>query len=149
VLPPPREVVLFLHALRLARRAQRIGRTPLPALVSALQQTRLLPAAVDPDAAFRATSRAVARGARWFGWLGVHTGFTGGAHWQPAVQNDVELVLGVRKGTGEAPIDGHAWVRVGGREFSLLGPAETEGEGYLAMTALPVRRSGAPPGGHG
>ncbi len=149
MLPPPREVVLFLHALRLARRAQRIGRTPLPALVSALQQTRLLPAAVDPDAAFRATSRAVARGARWFGWLGtclvkalVLSALLGD-------RDDVELVLGVRKGTGEAPIDGHAWVRVGGREFSLLGPAETEGEGYLAMTALPVRRSGAPPGGHG
>jgi len=53
----------------------------------------------------------------------------------------VELVIGVRKGTGASPIDGHAWVRVGGREFSLLGPAEAAGEGYATMTALPVRAS--------
>ena len=41
-------------------------------------------------------------------------------------------------GGGEMPVDGHAWVRVGARELSLLGPAEAEGEGYVAMTALPV-----------
>jgi hypothetical protein len=149
VLPPPREVVLFVHALRLARRAQAVGRTPLPALVSTLQGTRLLPAGVDPDAAFRATVRAVPRGARWFGWLGtclvkalVLSALLGD-------RDDVELVLGVRKGTGETPIDGHAWVRVGGREFSLLGPREAAGEGYLTVTALPVRRKGALPGPRG
>ena len=55
-----------------------------------------------------------------------------------ADHDGVELVLGVRKGEGEAPIDGHAWVRVGGRELSLLGPAEAAGEGYVTMTSLPV-----------
>jgi len=146
VRPSPREVVLFVHALRLARRAQDVGRTPLPALVSALQETRLLPAAVDPDAAFRATSRAVARGARWFGWLGTCLVKALVLSALLADRDDVELVLGVREGTGEAPIDGHAWVRVGGREFSLLGPREAAGEGYLTMTSLAVRRTGAPPG---
>ena len=61
-----------------------------------------------------------------------------------ADHDGVELVLGARKGTGASPIDGHAWVRVGEREFSLLGRTEAADEGYLTMTALPVR-SGPPP----
>lgn len=94
---------------------------------------------MDPDAALRATTRAVSRGARWFGWLGtclvkalVLSALLGG-------HDGVELVLGVRKGTGSSPIDGHAWVRVGRREFSLIGPREAAEEGYATMTALPVR----------
>ena len=49
----------------------------------------------------------------------------------------VELVIGVRRGSGASPIDGHAWVRVGGREFGLQGPSEASGEEYVTMTALP------------
>jgi hypothetical protein len=139
VVTSPREVVLFLHALRLARQAQAVGRVPLPELVTALARTRFLPAAVDPDAAFRATTRAVSRGTRWFGWLGTCLVKALVLSALLADHDGVELVLGVRKGTGTSPIDGHAWVRVDGREFSLLGPHEAEGEGYVTMTALPVR----------
>jgi hypothetical protein len=138
--PSPREIVLFLHALRLAGRAQAVRRTPLPELVGALPRSRFLPTGVDPDAAFRATTRAVSRGARWFGWLGTCLVKALVLSALVADRDGVELVLGVRKGTGASPIDGHAWVRVGGREFSLLGPAETAGEVYATMTALPVRR---------
>jgi hypothetical protein len=139
VVTSPREVVLFLHALRLARQAQAVGRVPLPELVTALARTRFLPAAVDPDAAFRATTRAVSRGTRWFGWLGTCLVKALVLSALLADHDGVELVLGVRKGKGASPIDGHAWVRVDGREFSLLGPHEAEGEGYVTMTALPVR----------
>jgi hypothetical protein len=138
--PSPRELVLFLHSLRLARRAQAVRRTPLPQLVAALAHTRFLPEGVDPDAAFRATARAVPRGGSWFGWLGTCLVKALVLSALVADRDGVELVLGVRKGTGAAAIDGHAWVRVGDREFSLLGPAETAGEVYATMTALPVRR---------
>jgi hypothetical protein len=138
VLPSPSEIVLFLHAFRLARKAQAIDRTPLPALVTALPRLRGLPRGVDPDDALTATLRATSRGIRWFGWRGtclvkalVLTALLADHH-------GVELVIGVRKGGSETPVDGHAWVRVGGREISLLGLAEAEGEGYLAITALPV-----------
>lgn len=140
MLPSPRDLVLFTHAFRLARRAQAVGRVSLPDLVAELPRTRFLPAAVDPEAAFRATTRAVSRGARWFGWLGTCLVKALVLSALLADREGVVLVLGVRPGTGESPIDGHAWVRVGDREFSLLGPREAEGEGYVTMTALPVTR---------
>ena len=137
--PSPRELLLFFHALRLARRAQAVGRTPLPELVVALPRTRFLPEGVDPDAAFRATTRAVSRGMRWFGWLGTCLVKALVLSALVADRDGVELVLGARKGTGASPIDAHAWVRVGGREYSLLGSAEAAEEGYLSVTAIPVR----------
>jgi hypothetical protein len=140
VVPSPREIVHFFHALRLARRAQAVGRTPLPELVTTLPKTPFLPANVEPDAALRATLRAVSRGARWFGWLGTCLVKALVLSALLADHEEVELVLGVRKGTGSSPIDGHAWVRVGRRELSLLGPSEANGEGYVTMTAVPVRR---------
>ena len=139
MVPSPREVLLFVHALRLARLAQAVGRTPLPELVATLPRTRFLPRKVDPDAALRATTRAVSRGSRWFGWLGTCLVKALVLSALVADQDGVELVLGARKGAGVAPIDAHAWVRVGGREFSLLGPAESAEGDYLALTAIPVR----------
>ncbi len=138
MVPPPRELLLFFHAFRLARRAQAIDRIPLPRLVVALPRLRGLPRGVGPDAALGATLRAVARGERWFGWRGTCLVKALVLSSLLADREGVELVIGVRKGEGETPIDGHAWVRVGDREFSLLGLAEAAGEGYLTMTALPV-----------
>lgn len=138
-MPPTREIVLFLHALRLARRAQAIGRTSLPDLVVRLPRLHGLPRRVDPDDALRATLRAVSRGERWFGWLGTCLVKALVLSALVADRQGVALVLGVRKGTGGSPVDGHAWVRVGDREISLLGPKEAEGEGYVTMTAFPVR----------
>lgn len=141
MLPSPRELLLFFQAFRLARRAQAIDRTPLPQLVVALPRLGGLPRDVDPEDALRATLRAVSRGERWFGWRGTCLVKALVLSSLLADREGVELVIGVRKGTGASPIDGHAWVRVGGREFSLLGPAEAAGEGYATMTALPVRAS--------
>lgn len=138
MVPSPRELNLFFHAFRLARCAQAIDRTPLPRLVVALPRLRGLPRDVDPDDALGATLRAVSRGERWFGWRGTCLVKALVLSSLLADREGVELVIGIRKGEGEAPIDGHAWVRVGGREFSLLGPAEAAGEGYVTMTALPV-----------
>lgn len=138
MVPSPRELNLFFHAFRLARRAQAIDRIPLPRLVVALPRLHGLPCDVDPDDALSATLRAVSRGERWFGWRGTCLVKALVLSSLLADKEGVELVIGVRKGEGETPIDGHAWVRVGGREFSLLGPAEAAGEGYVTMTALPV-----------
>jgi hypothetical protein len=137
--PSPREIALFLHALRLARRAQDVGRIPLPRLVTVLPRLSGLPRHVDADDALRATLRAVSRGERWFGWLGTCLVKALVLSALVADRQDVELVLGVRRGTGGAPVDGHAWVRVEGREISLLGSQEAEGEGYVTMTTFPVR----------
>lgn len=139
MVPSLRKVVLFSHAFRLARRAQSIDRTPLPDLVVTLPRLRGLPRNVHPDDALRATLRAVSRGERWFGWRGTCLVKALVLSALLADRDGVELVLGARKGQGPAPIDGHAWVRVGERELSLLGPREAAGEGYVKMTALSVR----------
>jgi hypothetical protein len=107
--------------------------------VTVLPRLGGLPRHVDADDALRATLRAVSRGERWFGWLGTCLVKALVLSALVADRQDVELVLGVRKGTGGAPVDGHAWVRVGSREISLLGPREAEEEGYLTLTVLPVR----------
>jgi hypothetical protein len=138
VVPSRRELVLFCHAFRLAQRAQAIDRTPLPRLVDALPRLRGLPRHVEPDAALRATLRAVSRGERWFSWRGTCLVKALVLSSLLADREGVELIIGIRKGEGETPIDGHAWVRVGDREFSLLGPVEAAGGGYLTMTTLPV-----------
>jgi hypothetical protein len=140
--PSLREVVLFAQALRLARRAQAVGTTPLPELVASLPPLRGLPAGIGVDEALRATLRAVSRGERWFGWLGTCLAKALVLSALLADRDDVVLVLGVRKGTGTAPIDGHAWVRVGEREISLLGPNEAAEAGYETLTTLPVRAGG-------
>lgn len=138
MVPSPRELNLFFHAFRLARCAQAIDRTPLPRLVATLPRLTGLPRDVEPDAALRATLRAVSRGERWFGWRGTCLVKALVLSSLLADHDGVELAIGIRKGEGATPIDGHAWVRVGDREFSLLGPAEAAGEGYVTMTALPV-----------
>jgi hypothetical protein len=140
VTPRPAELALFLQAARLARRAQAVGRTPLPALAALLPRTPFLPRNVDPDAALVATNRAVTRCERWFGWLGTCLVKALVLSALVADREGVALVLGVRRGTGAAPIDAHAWVRIGPREISLLGPHDARDEGYETMTAIAVRR---------
>lgn len=141
-MPGLRDLVLFAHALRLARRAQALGTTPLPELVASLPPLRGLPAGIGADEALRATLRAVSRGERWFGWLGTCLVKALVLSALLADRNRVEILLGVRKGTGTASIDGHAWVRVGEREISLLGPSEAADAGYETLTTLPVRVGG-------
>lgn len=143
-MPSSREIVLFLHALRLARAAQAIDRATLPDLVSRLPRLRGLPRGVDPDDALRATLRAVSRGERRFGWVGTCLVKALVLSSLLSDRADVALVLGVRKGEGPSPVDGHAWVTVGGRQISLLGAVEAEEEGYVTMTALPVRARRGP-----
>lgn len=142
-MPSLRELRLFLQAFRLARRAQDVRRVPLPRLVPRLAALRGRPRGVDPDEALRATLRAVSRGERWFGWLGTCLAKALVLSALLADRDDVVLVLGVRRGTGTTPIDGHAWVRVGEREISLLGPGEAADAGYETLTTLPVRGRGA------
>lgn len=146
--PSLREVALFLHALRLARRAQDVERLPVPAVVEALSRLRGVPRRVDPQAALRATLRATSRGERWFGWRGTCLVRALVLSALVAGRGKVELLIGVRRGEGEAAVDGHAWVRVDGAEVSLAGPAEAGDEGFAPVAAIPVthppqRRSAA------
>lgn len=140
VVPSPRDFRLFLHAFRLAHHAQDVRRRPLPALAAALPRLRGLPRGLDPDEALRATLRAVARGERWFGWLGTCLVKALVLSTLLSDRDAVELVLGFRPPDGSAALDGHAWVRVGSREISLLGARESAEEGYVRLHALPVRR---------
>ena len=141
-IPRPAETILFLHALRLAHRAQAVGRRPLPELAAALAGTPFLPRGVDAGAALAATLRAVSRGERWFGWLGTCLVRALVLSALLSDRDGVELVLGFRPPEPSAKLDGHAWVRLGEREFSFLGSAATADAGYLRLHALPVRRPG-------
>ncbi len=140
VVPSPRDLLLFLHAFRLAGHAQAVRRRPLPVLAASLPRLRGLPRGLDPDAALAATLRAVSRGERWFGWLGTCLEKALVLSTLLSDRDAVEVVLGFRPPEGSAALDGHAWIRVGSREISLLGPREAADEGYVRLHALPVRR---------
>ena len=118
----PRDVVLFLTALPMAKRAQIVTSKPLPAAVQmmAIAEGRV----VEPPRARAAAARACARYERWFGGLNscltrslVAGALLCGAH-------EVVLHVGFRPGTDELPVDGHAWLTVDGEVLDLTDPGD-------------------------
>lgn len=139
------EILLFLQACRLLLATRPLSRnTPIPRLADRLLAKRLLPGRVDPAAARLATARA----ARRLGWVpGLLTTclprslVTGTLL---ADRDDVELVIGVRRG-GEThhPLDGHAWLSVAGEPLEVLpgdDPHDPRGESYTEILRRPLRR---------
>lgn len=136
----PADLVLFLAALPLARRAQQVSCVPLPRLVAEMAAEGSGRSA-DPDRVLRAASRACARCARWFG--GVDTCLTrslvagallcGG-------DRAIELHVGFRPGRN-AVVDGHAWLMVDGVRLDAEQPGQ-HAEPYAEVLEIPFRQLG-------
>ncbi len=135
-----REVALFLHALRLSVKAQRIRRQAIGDVVARLVGTRLLPHRVSPGEANRAARRACLRVGRWAGGLNscLTRSLVAGA--LLADRDDVALHVGFRQAKPAPPHEGHAWVTLAGRNV-------TDGEGgdheppFAELLTFPLRRA--------
>jgi hypothetical protein len=146
--PRVREVVLFGHAWRLSRVAQRVGRVPLPVVAGEMGAAALLPRGSAPDEAWRAAVRAGTRVARR--GLRIDTCLTRSLVVGALLsdRDDVVLHVGFRPGAvgegGEASAvhDGHAWVTVAGREVTPAEAAPGHAGPFTEILRIPMRRPG-------
>ena len=123
----PVELALFLRALPLARRAQRVRAVPIHIVVEDLCHRGGGLTAFPVDRLARAADRASDRWHAWFGGLNtclVRSLVLGSLL---AGRGEVVLNLGFRPGDQAEPdLAGHAWVTVGGQPVG--------GDGQLAET---------------
>ncbi len=108
------DLLLFLKALGLARRAQRISAEPITLVVEGMWLHGGGNSRHSVDRLALATARATARRARWFGGLDtclIRSLVLGSLL---ADRQDVVLVIGFKPGAEEKAVDGHAWVTLAG-----------------------------------
>ena len=104
------EYALFLRALPLVRRAQKVRTEPLQQVIESLTDPRRSLARHSEDQLALAAGRATARWSRWFG--GIDTCLVRSLVFAAllAGRGEVVLHIGFRPGVSEADLDGHAWV---------------------------------------
>jgi len=134
----PVELALFVRALPLAWRAQRVRTLPVHAVVEDLCRWSAGLHEVSIERLARAADRAGARWNSWFG--GMNTclirALVLGA--LLADRGEVVLNLGFRRGDDPEPrLAGHAWVTVGGRPVGSDG--HLAGSGYTRVLEIPYR----------
>ena len=116
----PGDVVLFLKALPLARRAQRVRCAPLPEVVAAMGARGGRER--DPRRAQVAAGRACLRYGRWCGGLDTCLTRSLVAGAMLSDDHDVVLHVGFRPGSDDVPVDGHAWLTVDGEKMDAISP---------------------------
>jgi len=134
----PIDLLLFLRALGLARRAQRVSAESINRVVEDMTRRGGGNRRYSVDRLAQATARATARWARWFGGLDtclIRSLVLGS---MLADREDVALVIGFRPGVEDAAVDGHAWVTVAGRAVGSDGILAQND--YSRMTAVPFTR---------
>ena len=134
----PVDIALFLSALCLARRAQRVRRVPVPEVVQDIAARggggRDHPVPRVELAAVRASNR-------WRLWVGgfdtclIRSLVLGGLL---AGRGEVMLNIGFRPGEEQPSIDGHAWVTIDGNPVGADG--DLAGERYTRVLTLPFLR---------
>jgi hypothetical protein len=135
----PVDMALFLSALRLAWRAQRVRQVPVPDVVEAISLRGGGGWGFPVERLELAAARAVTRWRRWFG--GIDTCLTrslvlGGLL---AGRGEVMLNIGFRPGEEEPALDGHAWVTVDGNPLGADG--DLAGERYTRVLTEPFSRA--------
>ncbi len=134
----PVDILLFLSALKLARRAQRVRRVPVPDVVEDIAARsgggRDYPVPRVELAAVRAANR----WRRWFGGFDtclIRSLVLGGLL---ANRGEVMLNIGFRPGEDQPSIDGHAWVTVDGNRVGADG--DLAKERYTRVLTVPFLR---------
>jgi hypothetical protein len=138
VVKDPLDVGLFIRALLLARRAQRVRSAPIAEVVAEIVRSGGAGGLWPQSRVELAARRAVAGWRRWFG--GIDTCLTrslvlGG---MLAGRGEVMLNVGFRPGEEELTVDGHAWVTVDGRPVG--GDGALAQERYTRILAVPFTR---------
>jgi hypothetical protein len=162
------DVLLFLAALPLARRAQRMTDTRLPDVVAAMAEGRVFSfwflvfssprppsgqdgqrgsrsiggggVGVDLERVARAAGRSTSRWARWFGGLDTCLTRSLVAGSLLAGRGEVVLQVGFRPGEAEQVVDGHAWITMDGEP---VGPdGQLAEERYERVMSIPFGEEG-------
>ncbi len=136
----PVDLLLFVRALGLARRAQRVSSVPLPQLVAEMSLLQRGFQRHSVDRLGRAAARATARWSRWFGGFDtcLVRSLVLGA--MLADRPGVALIVGFKPGQDQLSVDGHAWVTVHG---SPVGPDGGRATGhYRRLLEVPFRDPG-------
>lgn len=130
----PGDILLALRTLAVAMRAQRAREVPLPELLEQLAG-RPGPSCGDVDRARAAAGRALRLLRLATGSLDtcLMRALTVGRLLAP--HHRVHLCLGFRPAPGGRPADGHAWLKVDGRELQVAVPPE--GTPYEPATEIP------------
>jgi hypothetical protein len=134
----PVDIALFLSALRLARRAQRVRGVPVPDVVEAIARRGGGGQSHSVPRLELATTRAVGRWRRWFGGIDtclIRSLVLGGLL---AGRGEVMLNIGFRPGDDETAVDGHAWVTVDGSPVGSDG--DLAKERYTRVLTVPFLR---------
>lgn len=134
----PVDIVLFLRALRLARRAQRVRRVPVPEVVKDIASRDGGGRAYSVRRLELAAVRAVSRWRRWFGGLDtclIRSLVLGS---MLAGRGEVMLNIGFRPGEEQPSVDGHAWVTVEGFPVGVDG--DLARERYTRVLTVPFAR---------
>jgi hypothetical protein len=144
--PRPRELALFVHALRLSAAAQEVKTGPLPAAAARLAGMGRLPRGVAPEDAWRAAVRAGTRLARWRGALDSCLTRALVVAALVADRDEVAIHVGFRRGqsaildAGTALHEGHAWVSVDGVAVTPESGGDAHRGPYMEVLRIPVRR---------
>ena len=131
----PVDIALFLSAMSLARRAQRVRQVPVPEVVEDIASRGGGGHSHPISRVDLAAARASRKWHQWFGGLDtclVRSLVFGGLL---AGRGEVMLNIGFRPGDEDHAIDGHAWMSVDGR------PVGTDGdlarERYTRVLTVP------------
>ncbi len=131
----PVDIALFLSAMRLARRAQRVRRVPVPDVVEDIASRGGGGRDYPVPRVELAVARAANRWRRWFGGLDtclIRSLVMGGLL---AGRGEVMLNIGFRPGEEQPSVDGHAWVTFDGNPVGADG--DLARERYTRVLTVP------------
>ena len=134
----PADILLFLSALKLARRAQQVRRVPISDVVEDIASSGGGGRGYSVPRVELATVRAANRWRRWFGGFDtclIRSLVLGGLM---ADRGEVKLNSGFRPGAEQPLIDGHAWVTIDGNRVGADG--DLAGERYTRVLTVPFLR---------
>jgi len=129
------DLALFVWALPLARRAQKVQTQPIPQVVADMAGGGKGGRRHDVERLALAAARATNRWSRWFGGLDtcLVRSLVVGAMLEG--RGKIVLHIGFRPGETEASIDGHAWVTADHQAVGSDG--SREGQPYSRVLAVP------------
>jgi hypothetical protein len=134
----PVDILLFLSALKLARRAQRVRWVPVPDVVKDIAARGGGGWDFPVPRVELAAARAVNKWRRWFDGFDtclIRSLVLGGLL---ADRGEVMLNIGFRPGEAEPSVDGHAWVTVDGNRVGADG--DLARERYTRVLTVPFLR---------
>ena len=134
----PVDFVLFVRALALARRAQRISTQPVPEVVAGVRRRSGSANRQSIQRIDRASRRAMTVYRRCFGGLDTCLTRSLALGWMLEGKGEVILNIGFRPGEQVPDIDGHAWVNVDGHPVGADGVLAEER--YTRVLEVPFFR---------